>query len=137
MQKTRQISPKMRGNFDWNGKYMVINMNSRWKRQIWKQNSLNPLKISQNSREKLKILRRNSKTQAKNSRFRQIHLVYLPKIGRKKKPGLHPNGFLANYRHSFAAKHHILQVSKIWSICSTRRQNWGWILYSKSNLSNE
>ena len=61
----------MRGNFDWNGKYMVINMNSRWKRQILKQNSQNPLKNSE------------------NSRFRQIHLVYLPKIGRIKKPGLH------------------------------------------------
>ena len=65
-------------------------MNCRWKRQSWKQNSLNPLKISQNSREKLKILRRISKTQAKNSRFRQIHLVYLPKIGRIKKPVVVP-----------------------------------------------
>ena len=63
---------------------MVINMNCRWKRQIWKQNSLNPLKNSQNSREKLNILRIISKTQAENSRFGQIHLVYLPKIGRKK-----------------------------------------------------
>ena len=31
---------------------------------------------------------KNSITQTKNSRFRQIHLVYLPKIGRIKKPGV-------------------------------------------------
>ena len=43
---------------------------------------------------------KNSMTQAKNSRFRQIHLVYLPKVGRIKKPGL--NGVL---RHPCLACH--------------------------------
>ena len=33
---------KNEGQIDWNGKYRVITMNWRWKRQIWKQNSLNP-----------------------------------------------------------------------------------------------
>ena len=32
MQKTRQISPKMRCSLDWNGKYMIVNMNCRWKK---------------------------------------------------------------------------------------------------------
>ena len=31
MLKTREINPKMIGNFDWNGKYMVMNMNCWWK----------------------------------------------------------------------------------------------------------
>ena len=54
-----------------------------------------------NSREKLKILKRNSITQAKNSRFRQIHLVYLPKIGRKKKPEVISNESDTNYNMLF------------------------------------
>ena len=39
-------------------------------------------------REKLKTQGKNSKTQGKNSRFRQIHLVELPKTGPISKPGV-------------------------------------------------
>ena len=46
------------------------------------------------------VFRHFLKTQAKKSRFRQIHLVYLPKVGRIKKPGL--NGVL---RHPCLACH--------------------------------
>ena len=41
-----------------------------------------------NSREKFKTQAKNSKTQAKNSRLVQVHLVYLPNLGRIKKPVL-------------------------------------------------
>ena len=40
------------------------------------------------SHKKLKMIEKNLKTQAKNSKGRQIHLFYLPTLGRRSKPDL-------------------------------------------------
>ena len=57
---------------------------------------------TENSRKKL---RKNSKTQGKNSRFRQIHLVELPKTDPISKPGL----ITVNQKVMIQTKLHTLQ----------------------------
>ena len=74
--------------------------------------SLQTFPRSRNSRGK------NPITQAKNSRFQQIHLVYLPKIGRIKKPAI-------NYLNSLAYLDRILLKKRSVKTCF-RRNPWNW-----------